>query len=530
MSSSFPILHNSTADMYPKLPDTFQIPSEREMVRNPMHQHTPPMGYSTGTVEHLFSSSSRFAEEMHVSSPQGKHSWNLPLVSQSPIGRTSFPPLLAPHMEAQSSTLGSSHSEESMIGCFPIDPLLLDFPEDVYIPNVFHDERGCVVASEDLTTRTTDLLLDYQLMAADDDLITDWNEISTGVTGIETNQKAPQQLSSMPTILAEQPQFNQHLQQSSSNSVPTISLEQAQFNQHLQQSSSDSVPTILVEQPQFKQQLQQSSSNSVPTISVEQPQFNQKLQQSSSKLVPALSVGQPQVNQQQAAVSGEVKSAATPLSSAPASSKTRMRWTPELHEAFVDAVNQLGGSERATPKIVLKLMNVEGLNIYHVKSHLQKYRTARYKPEPTTEDSEKKLSSLDVKRSMDLNTATEITEALRLQLEVQKQLHEQLETQRKLQVRIEEQGRNLLMMFEKQKMGEDKTKLPSHSLVNDTQSHAHALQPREDDKLEAADGEESFHDPITKRTSPGAGNPKNTLDQTEEEESSPVQAKRKRTV
>ncbi|XP_031492032.1 two-component response regulator ORR21 [Nymphaea colorata] len=56
-----------------------------------------------------------------------------------------------------------------------------------------------------------------------------------------------------------------------------------------------------------------------------------------------------------------------------ASKKPRVVWSVELHQQFVNAVNQLG-IEKAVPKRILELMNVPGLTRENVASHLQKFR------------------------------------------------------------------------------------------------------------------------------------------------------------
>ncbi|KAG6524384.1 hypothetical protein ZIOFF_014293 [Zingiber officinale] len=204
--------------------------------------------------------------------------------------------------------------------------------------------------------------------------------------------------------------------------------------------------------------------------------------------------------------SGDLTVVTSPLSTTTAAAvKPRMRWTPELHECFVNAVNQLGGGEKATPKGVLKLMKVEGLTIYHVKSHLQKYRTAHYSSDSSEGTSEKKATQSEEFPALDLKKGFDLTEALRLQMEVQKRLHEQLEIQRNLQLRIEEQGKYLQIMFEKQcKSTMDKLHVPSTaeeplSASSDLPTH---MTIRTDSSIDPKKAEESFKQVVTKRKMP----------------------------
>ncbi|XP_072996162.1 myb-related protein 2-like [Typha latifolia] len=143
--------------------------------------------------------------------------------------------------------------------------------------------------------------------------------------------------------------------------------------------------------------------------------------------------------------------------------KPRLKWTTELHERFVEAVNQLGGADKATPKSVMRLMGIPGLTLYHLKSHLQKYRLSKNLQAQAITGNMKNGCALTTNRTTEANGSStsqlnianqtdktmQISEALQMQIEVQRQLHEQLEVQRHLQLRIEAQGKYLQSVLEK---------------------------------------------------------------------------------
>ncbi|MFQ6649632.1 hypothetical protein Gotur_023576 [Gossypium turneri] len=121
--------------------------------------------------------------------------------------------------------------------------------------------------------------------------------------------------------------------------------------------------------------------------------------------------------------------------------KPRLKWTPELHQRFVDAVNQLGGPDRNENKLFTVF-------------YLQKYRLGKSLGNNTDYKEMQSSNGNFIRDTSDgihghMNESLQIPQALQMQMEVQRKLHEQIEVQRHLQLRIEAQGKYLQTVLKK---------------------------------------------------------------------------------
>ncbi|XP_019247847.1 PREDICTED: myb family transcription factor PHL11 isoform X3 [Nicotiana attenuata] len=116
--------------------------------------------------------------------------------------------------------------------------------------------------------------------------------------------------------------------------------------------------------------------------------------------------------------------------------------------------------QKATPKSVLRLMGVKGLTLYHLKSHLQKYRLGQQAKKQNAAEQNKENSG-DSSGQFNLHSSGPGTSSLSMNyiqgdvpiadavMSLQKRLQDQLEVQQKLQMRIEAQGKYLQAILSK---------------------------------------------------------------------------------
>ncbi|KAJ8753819.1 hypothetical protein K2173_000073 [Erythroxylum novogranatense] len=181
------------------------------------------------------------------------------------------------------------------------------------------------------------------------------------------------------------------------------------------------------------------------------------------------------------------------------SGKERLRWTQELHDRFEEAVNQLGGPDRAKPKGILKTMGIPGLTIYHVKSHLQKYRISKFIPETANRSRFERRSISELLPNFSATSAAQLNEALQMQMEVHRRLSDQFEVQKNLKLKIEAQRRFLERIVEERrnrttisKSSKPFSPLSLPSLCEESESNAKDMESDSEGDRTEIQSQESF--------------------------------------
>ncbi|KAL4598818.1 hypothetical protein ACB092_11G083900 [Castanea dentata] len=125
---------------------------------------------------------------------------------------------------------------------------------------------------------------------------------------------------------------------------------------------------------------------------------------------------------------------------------------------YVFFPSSLSESTEATPKTIMKVMGVKGLTLYHLKSHLQKFRLGKQPHKDLNDQAVRDASASEFQRDgaatsrimgHHFNENIHHTEGLRTQMEVRRRLNEQLEVQKHLQMRIDAQGKYMETILDK---------------------------------------------------------------------------------
>ena len=192
MSSSFPVLPTAVEGKNPNLLYSFQVSLARKMIRNSASQQASPLSPGNRSVGPLFSSSSRFSNDTHVSSvsPHGRQSHNSPFISQSLRDRGNFTPTHDSHSEVPSTEF-IAYSAENKDLSWPVDPLqdLLVFAENVPVQNGQVESSADVFASEDHARRTDWQEWADQLISVDDEMEPNWSDFLNDVNKTDSRQK-----------------------------------------------------------------------------------------------------------------------------------------------------------------------------------------------------------------------------------------------------------------------------------------------------------------------------------------------------
>ncbi|MBA0815338.1 hypothetical protein Gohar_021096 [Gossypium harknessii] len=126
--------------------------------------------------------------------------------------------------------------------------------------------------------------------------------------------------------------------------------------------------------------------------------------------------------------------------------KPRLKWTPQLHQRFVEAVNQLGGADKATPKSLMRIMGISGLTL---PGKFQQTEICHSNKLDDYKEIRSNNGNFSDGTHNQMNESLQIAQALQMQMEVQRKLHEQIVVQRHLQLRIEAQGKYLQLVLKK---------------------------------------------------------------------------------